>query len=66
MTRKATCNNCRYHASEKGECRILPPEIVTDGQGAIRVLWPTVRPADWCGEWTPDYAQEHEHLGAAA
>lgn len=48
-----SCQTCRYfqapeNGRERGECRRSPPRGTTLYEDA----WPTVLPAEWCGQWS--------------
>jgi hypothetical protein len=47
------CESCRYFdagTKTQGKCRACPPQVSgTRGAG----VWPTVKPADWCGRFKP-------------
>lgn len=51
------CKNCRHMKDAKGEgfyCQRFPPSFVYDpSSGLTDSCWPSVDPAERCGEWTP-------------
>lgn len=70
----ARCRSCQFwkmgSSSEVGECRRLPPQIVSRTSDYSRSLgggdysegistsvdseWPDTKAEDWCGEWRKD------------
>ena len=53
MKRPDRCETCRYFEDKSnnvvmydGECRRLPPHVLSPNQ-----QWARVTKTDWCGEW---------------
>lgn len=58
------CGNCRYFRRQVetedagffGECRVLPPIIMEDGdEGRLAGVWPIIDEEAWCGAWESAY-----------
>ena len=57
-----TCDDCRYFARLANECRRKSPQAVLAQSpvGGLTILgiFPTTKPANWCGEWAREQEQE--------
>jgi hypothetical protein len=58
MTNLVSCGMCKYYCSEKGECRVCPPQqlmFLNGTNGTVYThyqnAWPKVMTDDWCGNW---------------
>lgn len=49
-----SCADCLYYIS--GACHRYQPLQVPG-----KSVWPSVSPADWCGEWEPDMILQKQH-----
>jgi hypothetical protein len=57
VLREDRCEQCRYWAEDltsgiegrSGDCRLVPPTVLADGEGAIFCVLPFTGPEDWCG-----------------
>jgi hypothetical protein len=51
------CEQCRFWSEDfsegqegrSGDCRLVPPTVMADGEGAIFCVLPFTDPHDWCG-----------------
>lgn len=45
------CKNCNFKSKWNDSCHRFPPTVVGKDYNSAVSLFPTVKNADWCGEW---------------